>query len=140
MLVSNLTGCKPEEWRTHDKQDAKRLLELLINAAAQVSPGAKLVQPLHMHAECVVLEVGDGQPRSLANAFLKPVKIDKEGQTLMGQSITALADYMSGLEAMYGKEDVTHVCRRLLNIGGQGRPKMWFHYRKPLNGFISCSG
>lgn len=106
LLVSNLTGCKPEEWRTHDKQDAKRLLELLINAAAQVSPGAKLgATAPYARAECVVLEVGDGQPRSLANAFLKPVKIDKEGQTLMGQSITALADYMSGLEAMYGKED-----------------------------------
>ena len=42
LLISNLTGCDITEWESQDKQDAYDLLSLLIHAAAQVTPGAKL--------------------------------------------------------------------------------------------------
>ena len=74
LLVSNLTGCEREEWAHQEFEDARSLLGLLIQAVAQVTPGAKLgATAPYARAECVLLEVGSKQPRSLANAFLDPI-------------------------------------------------------------------
>ncbi len=106
LLISNLTGCDPTEWQSQDKRDAYDLLHLLIHAAAQVTPGAKLgATAPYARAECVVLEVGTDQPRSLANAFLKPISVRSTQETLMELSIGALGNYISSLESMYGKDD-----------------------------------
>ncbi|HHY09551.1 MAG TPA: type I-E CRISPR-associated protein Cas7/Cse4/CasC, partial [Firmicutes bacterium] len=71
-------------------------------AAAEVSPGAKLgATAPYARAECVVLEVGDKQPRSLANAFLHPVN-GSQAASPMGLSVSALADYIAGMDQMYG--------------------------------------
>ncbi|NLM55267.1 MAG: type I-E CRISPR-associated protein Cas7/Cse4/CasC [Firmicutes bacterium] len=106
LLISNLTGCDITEWESQDKQDAYDLLSLLIHAAAQVTPGAKLgATAPYARAECVVLEVGAAQPRSLANAFLKPVSVKDNHATIMNLSISALGNYISALESMYGKDD-----------------------------------
>lgn len=107
LLISNLTGCAPEEWKSQDKQDAHKLLDLLIHATAQVTPGAKLgATAPYARAECVVIEVGEAQPRSLANAFLKPISNKKNtDETIMAQSIRAMGDYLTGLEAMYGPDN-----------------------------------
>ncbi|NLY54284.1 MAG: type I-E CRISPR-associated protein Cas7/Cse4/CasC [Firmicutes bacterium] len=102
LLLSNLTGCEREEWKQQDSAEARDLLAFLINATAQVTPGAKLgATAPYARAECVLLEVGDKQPRSLANAFLRPVK----GQQPMQLSIEAMARYMSALDEMYGGSD-----------------------------------
>lgn len=102
LLVSNLTGCDPSEWRTQNHEDARNLLDVVIRAIAQVSPGAKLGSTApYARSECVVLEVGDTQPRSLANAFLKPVELGKKEHP-MAASIVAMARYLDALEAMYG--------------------------------------
>lgn len=104
LLVSNLTGCGQKEWKEQRFKDASDLLTLLINAATQVSPGAKLgATAPYSKAECVVLEVGDRQPRSLANAYLDPVNIRTKGAHPMGLSIKAMAQYMEAMDKMYGR-------------------------------------
>lgn len=103
LLVSNLTGCEMEEWSQQDLGDAHNLLNLLIHATAQVTPGAKLgATAPYAKADCVLLEVSKKQPRSLANAFLNPIGNGKNGLNPMGQSIKAIAEYMGALDAMYG--------------------------------------
>src|SRR5690606_31992195 len=42
LLVSNLTGCSREEWRRQDAHDSRSALTALVQAIAQVTPGAKL--------------------------------------------------------------------------------------------------
>lgn len=103
LLVSNLTGCPREEWRGADSQDARTLLTLLIHAITQVTPGAKLgATAPYARAEFVILETGKAQPRSLANAFLSPVRLGSNHAHPMVQSIEATARYLDGLESMYG--------------------------------------
>lgn len=105
LLVSNLTGCEREEWTQQEFGDARSLLSLLIHASAQVTPGAKLgATAPYARAECVVLEVGDKQPRSLANAFLRPINDRQKGAHPMGLSIEAMAAYMGALDEMYGDD------------------------------------
>ncbi|NLJ74197.1 MAG: type I-E CRISPR-associated protein Cas7/Cse4/CasC, partial [Firmicutes bacterium] len=105
LLVSNLTGCKSNDWLNQDHNDARDLLKLLIHATAQVTPGAKLgATAPYARAECVVLEVADKQPRSLANAYLKPIDNRQKGFNPMGLSIEAMAEYMDALDKMYGSD------------------------------------
>ncbi len=105
LLVSNLTGCDPKDWREQDHADARRLLDLLIHAITQVSPGAKLgATAPYAHAEWLLLEAGEGQPRSLANAYLQPIK-PREGDHPLAQSAQAAADYLTSMESMYGPRD-----------------------------------
>ena len=105
LLVSNLTGADAKAWRDQDSADARQLLDLLAHAIAQVSPGAKLgATAPYAFAEWVLLEAGEGQPRSLANAYLQPVK-PKEGDHPLAQSVQAAADYLTGMESMYGPRD-----------------------------------
>lgn len=105
LFVSNLTGCEREKWAQQEFDDAHNLLELLIHATAQVTPGAKLgATAPYARAECVLLEVGDKQPRSLANAFLHPINSRQRGTHPMALSIEAIAQYMSALDEMYGDD------------------------------------
>lgn len=102
LLVSNLTGCTAEAWREQDPGVARELLALLMRAVAEVSPGAKLgATAPHARAAWVMLEAGESQPRSLANAFLQPVRLDGEGHPV-DRSLQALVSHLDELEAMYG--------------------------------------
>lgn len=80
---------------------AERLGRNLVQAMATVSPGAKRGSTApYSFAEFVLLERGTMQPRTLANAFLNPVVADGAG--LMVNSVNALMQYRTRLEAMYG--------------------------------------
>jgi len=104
LLVSNLTGCDVNDWRKQDPADARQLLELLVHAVAQVSPGAKLgATAPYAFAEWILLEAGVVQPRSLANAYLQPVMLNAQHHPL-AQSIEAASEYLTGMEKMYGKD------------------------------------
>lgn len=106
LLVRNLTGTEAKDWRDGDTETARELLDLLMTAVAQVSPGAKLgATAPYARAECVVLEVGEDQPRSLANAFLKAVRLG-HGNNPMSQSTEALSNYLEALDQMYGPTPV----------------------------------
>lgn len=103
LLVSNVTGAEPSKWQEEALEDVQELLRLLIQSIAQVSPGAKLgATAPYAFADLVLLEIGTSQPRSLANAYLKPVDLRKSSDA-METSIKALEVYLNRLEAMYGE-------------------------------------
>jgi len=81
--------------------DAERLGRALVEAMTTVTPGAKRGSTApYAYSEFVLLERSGEQPRTLANAFLAPVRED--GRQLMPHSVAALADYRNRVEGMYG--------------------------------------
>lgn len=103
LLVSNLCGCDAKDWATQPAEtlaDARNVLAQLIDAIATVSPGAKLGSTApYARAACVLLESGKNQPRTLANAYLKAMKLTSDP---MQQTVDALGDHLTGIDAMYG--------------------------------------
>ena len=97
-LVSNLEGCAAEEWTSADRTLAGQVVEHLVQLIATVSPGAKLGSTApYCRADLVLIEAGSRQPRSLANAFRKPVL---SAQT--EDAVAALAKYLSEDDECYG--------------------------------------
>jgi len=103
LLVSNLCGCDAKDWASQPAEtlaDARRVLARLIDAIATVSPGAKLGSTApYARAACVLLESGKGQPRTLANAYLKALKLTGNP---MQQAVDALGEHLAAIDAMYG--------------------------------------
>ena len=52
---------------------------------------------VYKRQEFVMLEVGQAQPRSLANAFLDPVSLEARNGHPMEQSIAKMAKYLTCL-------------------------------------------
>ena len=79
---------------------AATALAALAEAAATVAPGGKQNSfAAHGRAHYILAERGDGQPRTLAGAFAKPVA----GDDLMDDSIAALARFRAALDQAYGQ-------------------------------------
>jgi CRISPR system Cascade subunit CasC len=100
---------------------AETLASRLVRAMATVSPGAKRGSTApYAYAEFVLLERGPQQPRTLANAFLRPVTASGAG--LMPASVQALVGYRADMETMYepfkGEQAVSTIHRGAL--GGNG--------------------
>jgi CRISPR system Cascade subunit CasC len=96
LLVSNLTGCKVQDWADADRTLASKVLNSLVHLVATVSPGAKLGSTApHSLAHAVLVEAGDGQPCTLANAFLNPVSMDGDS---IGNAYEALAREIADLD------------------------------------------
>lgn len=92
LLTENLSG---------DAVLASAVVERLVHLIATVSPGAKLGSTApYANASFVMVEKGDAQPRTLANAFLKPVS---ERPDLLENSFKAINDFVEDDESMYGK-------------------------------------
>lgn len=101
LLVSNLEGCGRDEWRQADRSLAAEVIRRLISIVATVSPGAKLGSTApHSYAQMMLIEAGDSQPRSLANAFLKPVR---ETPDLLENAYKSLGVHVADLDEVYGK-------------------------------------
>jgi CRISPR system Cascade subunit CasC len=99
-LVNNLVAVKDPQPEPEDWALAGKLVKHLIHLMATVSPGAKLGSTApYEYAKLVLVEAGSRQPRTLANAFLNPVSQDGD---VLGASMQALCDYISGMDAMYG--------------------------------------
>ena len=83
---------------------AEELAARLIRTMATVGPAAKRGSTApYSVAELVLIERGDQQPRSLANAFRSAVPLPRgEGGDLMVDSLRALFRHRSDLAAMYG--------------------------------------
>lgn len=102
LLISNLTGCAREEWRSQELGMARDVIERLVHIIATVSPGAKLGSTApYSHAQCVILEAGDRQPRTLANAFQRPVSTRGD---LLANTYESLGRFWSEHQQMYGKQ------------------------------------
>ena len=108
LLVSNLEACPPEDWEKADTALAKDALRSLINTIATVTPGAKLGSTApYTYAEFIMVEAGYHPPRTLMNAFRKPVdSVQTE------DAITALNNYAQRVDDRYGK----HEERRFMSL------------------------
>lgn len=102
LLVSNIEGVPRHEWRKADKAVPAEVIRRLVHLVTTVSPGAKLGSTApHSYAQLVLGEVGEAQPRTLANAFHKAVR--GRGAGILVNSCMALAEHVAGLDRMYGK-------------------------------------
>lgn len=100
-LVSNLTGCKRQEWSKTDRAMAAEVVHNLIYLIAEVSPGAKLGSTApYGRAEMVLVEAGDRQPRSLSAAFRGPVKPD------LHAALTKSAEHLATMDRLYETGEV----------------------------------
>ncbi|MDP2312726.1 MAG: type I-E CRISPR-associated protein Cas7/Cse4/CasC [Pseudomonadota bacterium] len=112
LLVSNLTGKPQKEWVEADRSLAGQVVEHLVRLIATVSPGAKLGSTApYAYAQALLVEAGDAQPRTLANAFFKPVR-PADGDMLAG-TYKALAAHVHELDEIYGPGGV----RRMVGLG-----------------------
>lgn len=104
-LLDNLGG---------DRRLAGDVLHNLIYLIAEVSPGAKLGSTApYSRAGLMLLEAGNRQPRSLAEAFLKPCAPD------MAAATEALAAKLAALDAAYATGEE----RRAMSIEGAALPQ-----------------
>lgn len=104
LLVSNLAD---------DRALVARVVENLIHLIAKVSPGAKLGSTApYSYAHLILAEVGSRQPRTLANAFLVPVKTDDEGGVLKA-AVDALGAHLKALDEMYGRHEKRRIAATL---------------------------
>ena len=105
-LVSNLEGCTANEWNTADtdRTMAAQVVHHLLHLIATVSPGAKLGSTApYSCADLMLVEAGSRQPRSLANAFRKPVAPQTDA------AVEALSGYLAKLDAAYGAKETRRV-------------------------------
>lgn len=112
LLVSNIEGVDRKEWQEADRTLASEVVRRLVHLVATVSPGAKLGSTApHSYAQCVFVEAGSAQPRTLANAFQRAVPVN--GQDVLTNSYRALGTYVNEMDQMYG----TLTERRLAAMG-----------------------
>ena len=103
-LVSNLEGCKAEDWQSNDRELAAQVVEHLLHLIATVTPGAKLGSTApYACADLVMVEAGSRQPRSLANAYRDPVRPQVE------EAAGKLSGYLTKLDNAYGGKEVRRV-------------------------------
>ena len=115
-LVSNLEGCKADEWNSAgiDRTLAGQVVHHLLHLIATVSPGAKLGSTApYSCADLMLVEAGCRQPRSRANAFRKPVAPQTEA------AVEALSGYLAKLDAAYGAKET----RRVMSVEDYGIPE-----------------
>lgn len=120
-LVSNLGEAHPEKWlnKDVDRSVAGKAVEHLIHLFATVTPGAKFgATAPFAYADLVLVEMGERQPRSLANAFSEPVELGQGG--LLEKTLGKLKSYLDGMDAMYGLHETRLVaCVREAPFSGR---------------------
>lgn len=98
----------------------------LVKAMATVTPSAKRGSTAPFsYAEFVMTERGAAQPRSLANAFLDPIR--EEGGKVMPTSIQRLLDHRAKLESMYGNDGLGPVISTIHEMPTGDIPRVSFN-------------
>jgi CRISPR system Cascade subunit CasC len=93
LLTANLGG---------DQALTARALEALIHAITKVSPtGMQNSHASRAYASYVLAEKGDQQPRSLAQAFLKPVK-PFDDEDMLEKAVKAITTRRDNFDKVYG--------------------------------------
>lgn len=93
-----------------DVELTRKALAALLEAVAKVSPTGKQNSfASRAYAGYVLAEKGDQQPRSLAQAFLAPVR----GQDMLGNAVRELTKRRENFDAVYGACADEH---RVLNV------------------------
>lgn len=105
-LVSNLSG---------DGDLAREVVRRFIRLVASVSPGAKLGSTApYACAEVVIAETGERQPRTLANAFMRPVPLRSED--LKAAALECLGSYLQRFDAMHGAHEERRVASMIEEV------------------------
>ena len=113
-LISNLEGCAASDWESADRELAGQVVHNLLHLIATVSPGAKLGSTApYSYANLMLVEAGNRQPRTLANAFRKRVSPQAE------DAARALSVHMAKLDACYGGREA----RRFMSVDDCDIPK-----------------
>lgn len=100
LLVSNLEGCDAAKWTSADRRLAADVTAALVQLVARVSPGAKKGSTApYAYSHLTLVEAGSAQPRTLANAFLKPVR---PGADLIGSAYESLVSYVTDVDEVFG--------------------------------------
>lgn len=108
LLAKNLSG---------ERDVAARVVQHLLHLIAKVSPGAKRGSTApYAHAELMLVEAGERQPRTLANAFRDPVPL--KTNRLLDTTVERLAAHLGRLDSAYGVEEA----RRVLNLSDAAIP------------------
>lgn len=118
LLVSNLEGVDTSEWSTADRDLAAAVVGKLLRLICTVSPGAKKGSTApYAYAQLMFVELGDEQPRTLANAFQRPVRL---GNDVLEDAMQQLARHWQAIDRMVptesdqrwaiGIEDLTGFC------------------------------
>jgi CRISPR system Cascade subunit CasC len=103
LLVSNLSG---------DREVAGRVVQHLLHLIAKVTPGAKKGSTApYTHAEFMLVEAGDRQPRTLANAYRDALDLRRTNQVLE-TAVGRLAAHLGKLDDAYGEAEA----RRMLKL------------------------
>lgn len=103
LLISNLEGCARSDWESANATLARHVVKNLVHMLATVSPGAKIGSTApYSFAHLVAIEAGNAQPRTLANAFLKPVSMRPDA---MANAFAALAGHWNELDETYGRKE-----------------------------------
>lgn len=87
------------------RAQAKKTVAALVRAAVLAIPSGKQASmAAHNPPSFVLVDVRDGaSPRSLANAFVDPVKLKRdEHGDLVGQSVLKLGGHLAALDGVYG--------------------------------------
>lgn len=101
LLVANLNN---------DATTAAKVAESLLRLIALTSPGAKKGSTApYSRAEFLLVETGDDQPRTLANAFRNPVKL---GGDVFASAMRAMQTHLANLDRAYG----VHTARQQLSV------------------------
>lgn len=94
LLVANLSG---------DSEVAGKVVEHLVHLIAEVSPGAKKGSTApYSWALWMMAELGDRQPRTLANAFHRPLEESAAG---VENAARCMKEHLEGLDAAYGSSE-----------------------------------
>jgi len=84
-----------------DRALAAEVTRRMVRLIATVSPGAKLGSTApHSYAHMMLIEASNAQPRTLANAFLVPVRTAPD---LIANTYDALAAHLGQLDSVYGR-------------------------------------
>lgn len=116
---------------------AEQLARNLVQAMTTVSPGAKRGSTApYAYAEFVLLERGSEQPRTLANAFLEPVRAN--GANVLADSAARLLEYRKNLREMYGDGEGQTTVSTIHNVPSDGLERV--PLRRALNTVFRAEG
>ncbi len=105
-LVSNLSGVPAKEWLSPqvDRETAGEVAARLLQLIATVSPGAKRgATAPYAYAEAMIVEAGNRQPRTLANAFRNEVPLKGD---VGKEALKAMSEHVLSFDLTYGPAEV----------------------------------
>lgn len=99
-LVSNIEGCAVQDWQNANREITAKLVKHMLHLMTTVTPGAKLGSTApYARPWFVLAETGDAQPRTLADAYLKPVPLHGD---MRDAALRQMEQYITACDSMYG--------------------------------------